>query len=166
VAQTTPSGPSFDFQTLGAVGNLLLSTSVITGFSQFFETPGTRADKLLAALKQPFPPQPAWIRDTRWEVISSMLSIPRLLLSLFFLGLIGGIFALVIIGPDKVLDSTYGPLAEPLSIPERVIYGVLQVPPIAAYIWRIAVPYGKGCKAIYRGTRWLWRNDKKGKKKP
>lgn len=165
MAQTSPSGPTFDFQTLGAIANLVLSTSVITAFSQFFETPGQRADKLLAALKEPYPPQAAWMKDARWKVITSMLSIPRLALSLFFLGLIGGIFALVIIGPDKVLDSTYGPLAKPLSTPERVIYGVLQVPPVAAYIWRIAVPYGKGWKAVYLATRWLWRNDR-GKKKP
>jgi hypothetical protein len=154
-------GPEFDFKTLSAVTTTVLGTSVLLGFKEFFETPGTLAAVLIEGLKNVPGPGRVWVQNRRREILKSLFSLWRLLLSAFFLLLIIGVCVVVVVGPERILDATWGPLAEPLSMPERILYVVLLVPTAAAYIWRVALPYWKAWKAVFLATLWLRRERRK-----
>lgn len=146
----------FDFKTVAVVIGAVLSPSVIFAFKELFEKPNEHATKVLNALRNPLPPGLVWMRNRRKDLLKSLLFVPRLALSFFFLSLTVGVGVLLVAGPETVLDpGRWGTLAEPLTSGERLLYWILLVPTIAAYIWKVCVPVYNGWNAVVRATCWI-----------
>jgi hypothetical protein len=148
--------PEFDFKTISVIISAVLGPGAILTFKEIFEKPAQPAARILKAFRAPVPPGRSWVENRRTEVIQSLRSIPRLLLSFFFFSVTMSIAVLVAIGPERILDpSRWGSLAEPLTRGEKVIYSLLLVPTVAVYIWKVSLPVWKGWKAVIAARRWL-----------
>ena len=150
---------TFDFKDIGVVIGLLGGSAGIAVFKDLFASPRERAKELANALDSPLTIGKSWVSDQRKRIFKALCLSFRLLLSIFYFLILVGFPILLFIGPQNILDpALWGPLAEPLTKGELVIYAIMHIQLSAVYVWLVVVPAYRGWSVIIRATYWLWKN--------